>query len=235
MGMPLHPSVWDIALRLTLAMTAGAVIGLNREAQGEKAGLRTNMLVALAATVAMIQANLLLSAAGKTPTSFSTMDVMRLPLGILSGMGFIGAGAILRRGELVIGVTTAATLWTVTVIGLCFGGGQLVLGSVATLLAVILIWLLKRLDSRFVHVQRAILRVRAADGVDLKALVRAALPALFRLTLMDTVVRDDGLTLVYEVKWRDVNRESTPVEAIARLGDHDGVHAVEWRAMTKRG
>jgi MgtC family len=52
---------------------------------------------------------------------------MRLPLGILTGVGFIGGGTILKRGDLVTGVTTAATLWLVTVIGLCFGGGQLAL------------------------------------------------------------------------------------------------------------
>jgi putative Mg2+ transporter-C (MgtC) family protein len=55
-------------------------------------------------------------------------DLMRLPLGILIGVGFIGGGAILRRDDIVVGVTTAATLWLVTVIGLCLGGGQLALG-----------------------------------------------------------------------------------------------------------
>jgi len=53
------------------------------------------------------------------------MDLMRLPLGILTGVGFIGGGAIFKKGDLVTGVTTAATLWMVTVIGLCLGGGQL--------------------------------------------------------------------------------------------------------------
>ena len=56
-------------------------------------------------------------------------DLMRLPLGILSGMGFIGAGAILRKGEMVLGVTTAATLWMVTMLGLCFGAGKILLGT----------------------------------------------------------------------------------------------------------
>jgi len=67
------------------------------------------MLVGLAASVAMIQANLLLPVAGKTSASFGVMDLMRLPLGILTGVGFIGAGAILKRGDLVTGMTTAAT------------------------------------------------------------------------------------------------------------------------------
>ena len=127
--MPLSPSWEDIALRLLLTCVAGAVIGLDRGIRGHAAGLRTTILVALAASVAMIQANLLLSVTGKTADLFGVMDQMRLPLGILTGVGFIGAGTILRRGDLVTGVTTAATLWVVTVIGLCFGGGQLALGQ----------------------------------------------------------------------------------------------------------
>jgi putative Mg2+ transporter-C (MgtC) family protein len=87
MTMPLNPSLSEIALRLLLTMVAGATIGFNREAKGHAAGLRTTMLVGLAASVAMIQANLLLPVAGKTNASFAVMDLMRLPLGILTGVG----------------------------------------------------------------------------------------------------------------------------------------------------
>ena len=68
----------------------------------------------LAASLAMIPANILLPVNGKTPASFAVMDLMRLPLGILTGVGFIGGGAILKKRDLVNGVTTAATLWLVT-------------------------------------------------------------------------------------------------------------------------
>lgn len=125
----------EIALRLALTIVAGAVIGFDRGEHGRPAGLRTTLLVCLAASVAMIQTNLLLNTVGKRPDSFVVMDLMRLPLGILSGMGFIGAGAIVGRDRLVLGVTTAATLWFVTVIGLCFGGGQIILGLVSLGLA----------------------------------------------------------------------------------------------------
>jgi putative Mg2+ transporter-C (MgtC) family protein len=140
MNMPLSPSWQEIAVRLALTMIAGAIIGLNRGARGHAAGFRTIILVGLAASVAMIQTNVLLPLAGKTPESFATIDTMRLPLGILTGVGFIGGGTILKRGDLVTGVTTAATLWVVTVIGLCFGGGQLALGIAATTLTVITLW-----------------------------------------------------------------------------------------------
>src|ERR1700728_2655970 len=124
------------------AALAGFVVGFDRGEHGRPAGLRTTMLVSLAGCVAMIQVNLLLGQAGKPADSFVELDLMRLPLGILSGMGFIGAGAILRKGDLVVGVTTAATLWFITVIGLCFGGGQIVLGAVGTLLGIFVLWLL---------------------------------------------------------------------------------------------
>ena len=145
--MPLTLQWDDIALRLVLTVIAGTLVGIDRSERGQAAGLRTTILVCLAASVAMIQMNLLLPMAGKTADSFVSLDLMRLPLGILTGMGFIGGGAILRRGNMVQGVTTAATLWLVTVIGLCLGGGQLALGMTTLAMALIVLWALKRLES----------------------------------------------------------------------------------------
>jgi len=180
MDMPLSPSWGDISVRLALTLIAGAVIGFNRGARGHAAGLRTTMLVCLAASVAMIEMNILLPVSGKTPQSFSVMDIMRLPLGILTGVGFIGGGAILRKGDLVTGVTTAATLWLVTVIGLCLGGGQLVLGVATTVLGVITLWLLKWIDLAIPREHRATMTVTADDDwkplTDLPRLIAAALP-----------------------------------------------------------
>ena len=112
--MPLTLTWQEIALRLALATLVGAAVGFDRGDHGRPAGLRTTLLVCLAAAVAMIEANLLLVTSGKALDSFATLDVMRLPLGILTGRGFIGGGAILRRDGFVLGVTRAA-LWFVTV------------------------------------------------------------------------------------------------------------------------
>jgi putative Mg2+ transporter-C (MgtC) family protein len=136
----------DIAIRLALTVVACGVLGWERGETDRAAGTRTTLVVGLAACVSMIQANLLLNMIGKTPDSFAVADIMRLPLGILTGVGFIGAGAILRRNERIVGLTTAATLWLVTTIGLCFGGGQLMLGGVASVLALIVLHGLKVLD-----------------------------------------------------------------------------------------
>jgi putative Mg2+ transporter-C (MgtC) family protein len=160
------PLGWDeIALRLACTLAATALIGLNRRRAGQAAGLRTVMLVGLAAAIAMLQANLLLPVRGKASDSFVVLDLMRMPLGILTGIGFIGAGAIMRRGDVVVGVTTAATLWFTTVLGLCFGGGQIALGGVAAVLALAILQGAKVVERRLREERHAFLCLTSeADG-----------------------------------------------------------------------
>src|SRR5580692_3178163 len=160
MTLEIHWS--QIALRLALTLLAGGLLGWERSRTGHFAGLRTTLLVTLAASVAMIQMNLLLATNGKPQNAYAVMDVMRLPLGILTGVGFIGAGAIVRKSELVLGITTAATLWFSTVVGLCLGGGQLILGSVSTLLGYIILWGLRWFERRIERFQMAQLRLSLA-------------------------------------------------------------------------
>jgi putative Mg2+ transporter-C (MgtC) family protein len=145
--MPVTLTWEQVALRILLAAVASFLIGYNRDERGKRLGIRTTMLVCLAATLAMLQANLLMNSIGKTPGSFVVLDLMRLPLGILSGIGFIGAGAILHKDGLVRGVTTAATMWFVTVLGLLFGGGQLILGITSTALALFILWSLRWVEN----------------------------------------------------------------------------------------
>ena len=133
--MPVIISWEQIALRILFALAGGFLIGYDRDEHGKTSGIRTNMLVCLAAALAMLQANILMNSTGKASDSFVVLDLMRLPLGILSGIGFIGAGAILRKDGLVHGLTTAATLWFVTVLGLLCGGGQLILALTAIVLS----------------------------------------------------------------------------------------------------
>lgn len=154
----------QIALRLALACLASLAIGVNRDEHGRPAGMRTVMLVTLTATLAMLQVNLLLPLRGKAPDSFNVMDLMRLPLGILSGIGFIGAGAIIKKESGAVGVTTAATLWFSTMLGLLFGGGQLVLGCVATLLALAILMLLRHLENFVPRAHRGTFTLNLDEG-----------------------------------------------------------------------
>ena len=117
----------EIAIRMTLTIVAGAAIGINRTERGP-GGRAANDDPGLPRCFGLDDPGEFAAADSRqgAADSYSVLDLMRLPLGILTGMGFIGAGAILRSGGSVQGVTTAATLWLVTVLGLCLGGGQLV-------------------------------------------------------------------------------------------------------------
>jgi len=204
--MPLTLHWTDIVVRLALATFAGTVVGLNRTESGKTAGLRTMLLVCLAACLAMLQVNALLLQAGKQPGSFAVLDLMRLPLGILSGVGFIGAGAILRKDGLITGVTTAATLWFVTVIGLCIGGGQYLLGIIGIGLALAILWGLRIIERKLPRENRAQLTVEYARGSDYRdALIRhlreggcAVTPKGLRLQTAGDVCEER-----FEVRWRE--------------------------------
>jgi putative Mg2+ transporter-C (MgtC) family protein len=220
MNMPLSLSWSDLAIRLALTMVAGAIIGLNRGARGHAAGLRTTILVGLAASVAMIQANILLPVTGKTAESFGVMDLMRLPLGILTGVGFIGGGAILRKGDLVTGVTTAATLWMMTVIGLCLGGGQLILGSAATVLAVITLWALKRIEAMIPreHHARIVIASEPSWGV-LEEVARLLGPMKCEARFQRQTLAPDARSADYafELAWERPDDETAPSDLLAAL------------------
>lgn len=230
--MPLTVGWTDLTLRLALTLAAGALIGFNRDEHGRPAGLRTTMLVCLAAAVAMIQANVLLPTVGREADSFVTLDLMRLPLGILSGMGFIGAGAILRRSELVMGVTTAATLWIVTVIGLCFGGGQLILGLLATLLGFAVLSGLKLAERAIRRDRRATLvLVRDANGPAEADLAGALAAAGIRVigTAVTYSDRAQSSEIRYDLSWRSLARETAPPPFLPEFARRPGVLSLQWR------
>jgi putative Mg2+ transporter-C (MgtC) family protein len=218
--MPLNPSWQDIALRLALTLIASGFVGIDRGVRGHVAGLRTTMLVALAAALAMIQANILLSVAGKTPASFGEMDLMRLPLGILTGVGFIGGGTILRRGEFVTGVTTAATLWVVTVIGLCIGGGQIDLGIGGTILTVFTLSALRRLDGQIPREQRALLVIRATLSDAVPERLNALLAPLgFHASLQRQSRMGDETKLWFEILGKRSEAAGPPLELMRRINE----------------
>lgn len=121
-----------MVIRLLLAAGLGAAIGYQREREQKPAGLRTHVLIALGAA--------LFTAAGIF--GFASGDPSRIAAGIVTGIGFLGAGAILhRQGGIVIGLTTAASIWAVAAIGLAVGAGQYLLSLVATVLSLVILML----------------------------------------------------------------------------------------------
>ena len=138
-ALPDAGTVTVILVRVLCAAVLGGIIGWEREAKGRAAGLRTHMLVSIGAAL-FVLAPLLADIDGA--------DVTRVMQGIVAGIGFIGAGAILRRdrGGQVEGLTTAAGIWLTAAIGMAAGMGQEMLALITTLVALVVISVLPRLE-----------------------------------------------------------------------------------------
>ena len=218
-GMPLHIGWSDVALRLALTVIAGLLIGYDRTEHGK------------AASPAMIQVNLLLPMAGR---AFVTNDLMRLPLGILAGVGFIGGGAILRRDNIVSGVTTAATLWYVTIIGLCLGGGQIALGVAATALGLAALWGLERFELRLRREHRASLSLVLEGGALTDDAIRRRLEnAGLRIVGTRIAASKAGARreISFDLREYRFPDETAPPPVCEALAKDDAVTRLEWSGV----
>jgi putative Mg2+ transporter-C (MgtC) family protein len=130
----------SLMLRLLLAAGLGAAIGIERELRRKPAGLRTNMLIAVGAAL-FTTVSIQLGAISSTPD--------RIAAQIVTGIGFLGAGAILRRDRSVHGMTTAATIWVNAAVGMAAGAGEYAMAAVATAITLVVLAVLQPLESYF--------------------------------------------------------------------------------------
>ena len=231
--MPLHPTLADVCLRLVLAFAAAFAVGFNRGERNEAVGLRTTLLVCMAAALAGVLANLLLSTTGKEQHDFAQIDVLRLPLGILSGIGFIGAGAIIKKGDVALGVTTAATMWAMSVIGLCFGTGFYGLGVAGTGMALAILWPLKWFDKAIPRALRCTLTVEALPSLTEDQLYAVVKACGFSILSWSAEYRDEGENRFSAVlQWRGREEEAGRPAAIApKLAGMPDIKSVAWKPV----
>ena len=122
----------EMVLRLLLATALGAIIGYQRERAGKPAGLRTHILICVGAAIFTVT----------SIYGFGAADTARVAAGVVAGIGFLGAGAIIRGGEgIVAGLTTAATIWAVAGIGLAAGAGLYLVSAVTAAITLIVLLL----------------------------------------------------------------------------------------------
>jgi len=134
--MPLDPALqFELSLRLVVGAALGAVVGLEREIHDHPAGMRTHLLVALGATLFAVISGYGYAAVRQAGLG-AGFDPTRIAAQIVTGIGFLGAGAILQMGASVKGLTTAASLWATAAVGVAVGSGEYLLGTVATVLVV---------------------------------------------------------------------------------------------------
>ena len=161
----------DLLLRPLLALVAGGMVGLERSFHGRAAGLRTYALVSFASALLVGIAQFLDSTPG------GNTNVARVIQGIVTGIGFLGAGVIVKEGFSVRGLTTAASVWVVSAIGVAFGAGFLLEGAVAVVLTLVALSLLRIVEDRlqvqlYVHCHVAFRRQQRRDEAWLRAFVR---------------------------------------------------------------
>jgi putative Mg2+ transporter-C (MgtC) family protein len=138
----------QLIARIAAGAALGGVIGYERNRHGRPVGLRTHLLVAMAAATFMVVSSQFVYWQNYGANEFVEVDGSRIAASVVSGIGFLAGGAILRTGATVQGLTTAAGLWLVTAIGLCAGAGMYVEGVVVTAMGVVALTVLRRFEDK---------------------------------------------------------------------------------------
>jgi putative Mg2+ transporter-C (MgtC) family protein len=195
----------EIVIRLAIASVLGMIVGFERERQNQPAGLRTHTILAIGSCLAMtISINLSMQFTPLVPNG----DPARLAAQVVSGIGFLGAGAILRYGTSVKGLTTATSLWTTAMVGLAIGAGHFFSGITTTGMLLVILVLLNIIEKKWIKGYEIInISVTAIDNPSLaeelvtlfkqlKKKVNKVIATMVVKTITDDPMKDirDGLS-----------------------------------------
>jgi putative Mg2+ transporter-C (MgtC) family protein len=219
-------SLAELALRIALAAGLGAAIGLERELREREAGLRTHLLVSLGAALFTI-----VSAYAWSDWSFSNrsgivFDPTRIAAQIVTGVGFLGAGAIIRQGLTIRGLTTAATLWAVAAIGMAVGAGYYAAAVITTVVVIVSLWPLRILAYRMftrVRPEERPLEIELPSGASAQPVLAAVEDLGAEVESFQLERSRDGVLVILRAEF-----PSGANEALRRLADIEDVRAVRW-------
>jgi putative Mg2+ transporter-C (MgtC) family protein len=223
---------WEVVLRLVLASVLCGAIGFEREIRDQPAGFRTHILLGLGAALFT-----LVSAYGFEPFTRAALgsgglqfDPTRIAAQIIAGVGFLGAGAIIRQGGDVRGLTTAASLWAASAIGMAVGAGYLFGAAAATALAMATLYALRRFRSSVISP----LRLGSADlEFDLKSTRDGPASALEVLERHDITIRSmDAEIEEDQARYRLQVRIQPSADVHAALSELSGIPEVERVSLT---
>lgn len=175
----------EVLLKLVLAIALGGLIGLEREASQKPAGFRTNILVCVGSAMMMTMATLLVQDKGGAPDT-----LVRMAAGVITGMGFLGAGTILQARGTIAGLTTASTLWLVAGLGLVIGAGFYVPALIFTGLTITTLLLFRKIEDSYLH--------KSQFHYHLKAKARPYILSSLRKLALHHGVRLERLTMKQE-------------------------------------
>jgi putative Mg2+ transporter-C (MgtC) family protein len=211
---------FELLGRLLLAAVLGGAIGAERELNDQAAGLRTHMLLTIGACLfTLISAYGFNGGIGTDPS--------RIAAQIVTGIGFLGGGAIVRHGLTVKGLTTAASIWATASVGVAVGAGSYVLGVGGAALVVGTLFGLRRVSNLLQRwgVSREQFVLATAPGFDVERLTEAMRSERVDLRGLEREEREDGDRVLVLVKLRPLYKAERLLDVLRRL---EGVQQVEW-------
>lgn len=215
-------AVWqqgEAIFRLIAAAALGGMVGLERERSGKPAGFRTHLLICVGAAL-LTELSIEISRSATAPNDFRA-DPGRIAAQIVSGVGFLGAGTILHSRGSVVGLTTAASMWVVAAIGMATGAGSYVLAMATTLLVVLALRLLGRLEARVEGRGRGVHRVEIEFHGDpglLAELERAIAAAGPQIELLEVRAAGAGFVAAYHARGFRQGWDAAVRDLLARPG-----------------
>lgn len=159
---PWYISELHILIRLLLALVLGGLVGFEREQSNHAAGFRTNILVCLGSCLLMLLS--MYGFAAFVDEVNVRVDPARLAAAVITGIGFLGAGTILFTGKSITGLTTAASLWVVSAIGLAVGAGFYFAAGITTIMVLVTLWAFNKLEKRYISAKKEqLLKIKSYD------------------------------------------------------------------------
>jgi putative Mg2+ transporter-C (MgtC) family protein len=214
----------DIILRLLVAAILGGLVGYERERNNQPAGLRTHIILVVGAALAMIlSANVAMQFHPLAPNG----DPGRMAAQVISGIGFLGVGAIIRYGPNIKGLTTATSLWSMAIVGLVVGAGYFVAGAFATGLFLVALILINLIEKRYIKPRvEARLTIIASDRMEMLKRIRGVIEKRGELSSSMSIqknIRHKRIRFVLTVK---LMQGETNDALLSDLADLDGIRII---------
>jgi putative Mg2+ transporter-C (MgtC) family protein len=216
---------WTILFRLVLAAVLSGVIGFEREFHGRAAGFRTHILLCVGSTLVMLTSMHIFDLYyGKVP-----VDPARIAAGVITGIGFLGAGTIMHSRSSVRGLTTAASLWVVAGLGLAVGSGLYFGSAVTAVITIITLMFFSRLEHVMIRKDwYKTIYVEAKEGTDrIKAIRSALVHHGVDITDFEADRTTDGSHMALRIGLR-LHSVKTAGQILSDVGNVDGVKYVKW-------
>ncbi len=212
------PAPYEIVIKLLLGTLLGGIIGFERQTHGRAAGFRTQLLVCVASVLLMIISENYYAKSSLVP-QVMRIDPTRIAAGAMTGIGFLGAGVILKTGVSIQGLTTAACIWIVSAIGLAVGAGQYLAAVSGFVITFFSLWGLRILEVRMPSLIYRYVTVTTDDSGDEKMVTLPFEKRGFRIFKMDYMMspRDKEKTYTFTVTTKDAAAIKDVVDELVGL------------------